>query len=245
MSPKKQKFHHNLASSVLEREDNSIDQLLTTLRNFTDPFKEDGNELFNLVTKVIMPKKVRNNICERGEIAKKLFETFVTDRIKMNRVNLWSPMKRRKLLTWKDSEKVLKLSCKDKVIELKEDRSLFARLIAVCKSRPEINIKEVIGQYEFSVAPRSLFAPDGTMLHCSAESALMTILVKLDGKSEQRTTTGPQISANESVNMEPSSQMRVAVVNAMTELQPLRMPDVALHKPELTENKLRPCDLVI
>lgn len=102
-----------------------FDQSLTTLRNFTDPFKEDGNELINLVTKVIMPEKVKNDICERGEIGKKLFETLVTDRIKTNKVNLWSPMKRRKLLTWKDSEKVLKLSCKDKVIELKEDRSLF------------------------------------------------------------------------------------------------------------------------
>ena len=192
-----------------------------------------------------MPKKVKNDICERGEIRKKLFETFVIDRIKTNKVNLWSPMKRRKLLTWKDSENVLTLSCKDKVIELKEDRSLFARLMAVGKSRPDINIKEVIGQYEFSVAPRSLFTPDGTMLHCSAESALMTILVKLGGESEQRTTTGPQISANESVNMEPSSQMRVAIVHAMTELQSLGKPDVALHKPELTENNLRPCDFAI
>lgn len=127
-----------------------------------------------------MPEKGKNDICERGEIGKKLFETLVTDRIKTNKVNLWSPMKRRKLLTW--NEKVLKLSRKDKVIELKEDRSLFAKLMAVCKSRPEINIKEVIGQYEFSVAPSSLFAPDGTMLHCSAESALLTILVKLGGE---------------------------------------------------------------
>ena len=29
----------------------------------------------------------------------------------------------------------------------------------------------------------------------------------LDGETEQRTTTGPQISANERVNMEPSSQL--------------------------------------
>ena len=58
-----------------------------------------------------MPEKVKNDICERGEIGKKLFETLVTDRIQTNKVNLWSPMKRRKLLTWKDSEKVLKL-CK-------------------------------------------------------------------------------------------------------------------------------------
>ena len=116
--------------------------------------------------------------------------------------------------------------------------------MAVSKSRPEIN-REVIGQCDFSVVPRSLFAPDGTMLHCSAESALITILVKLGGKSEQRTTTGPQISANESVNMEPSSQMRVAVVDIMTELQSLGKLDVALHKPELTENNLRSCDFVI
>ena len=34
------------------------------------------------------------------------------------------------------------------------------------------------------------------------------------GESEQRATTGPQISANERVNMEPSSQLRVAVVDA-------------------------------
>ena len=38
----------------------------------------------------------------------------------------------------------------------------------------------------------------------------MTILVKLialDDESEQRTTTGRQISANERINMEPSSQL--------------------------------------
>ena len=31
----------------------------------------------------------------------------------------------------------------------------------------------------------------------------------------QRATTGPQIRANENVNMEPSSQLRVAVVDAI------------------------------
>ena len=61
-------------------------------------------------------------------------------------------------------------------MELKEDRSLFARMLVVCKSRPDINLKESIGKYEFSVVPRFLFAADGTMLHCSMKSKLMTIL---------------------------------------------------------------------
>ena len=36
-----------------------------------------------------------------------------------------------------------------------KDRSLFARMMMVYKSRPEIDIKETVGQYEFSVVPRS------------------------------------------------------------------------------------------
>ena len=43
----------------------------------------------------------------------------------------------------------------------------------------EIDIKEAIGLYEFTVVPRSMFSPDGTMLRCSAKSALMSILEKL------------------------------------------------------------------
>ena len=36
----------------------------------------------------------------------------------------------------------------------------------------------------------------------------------LGGVSEQRVTTGPQVGANERVNMEPSSPLQVALVDA-------------------------------
>ena len=88
-------------------------------------------------------------------------------------------MKKHKLGMWKDMGKKMKLFVGDKVLELQEDRSLFARIVVVCKSRPEINLKEAIGQYEISVVPRSLFAADGTMHHCSMKSSLMTILETL------------------------------------------------------------------
>ena len=38
----------------------------------------------------------------------------------------------------------------DKVVELKEDRSLFARLMMASKSRPDVDIKEAVDLYEFS-----------------------------------------------------------------------------------------------
>ena len=49
----------------------------------------------------------------------------------------------------------MRASLKDKVVELQEGSNLFARLMMVAKSRPEIDIKEAIGQHEFSVVPRS------------------------------------------------------------------------------------------
>ena len=52
-------------------------------------------------------------------------------------------------------------------------------MMVVRKSRPEIDIKEEIGTYEFSVVPRSMFVLGGTMLRCSCKSALMNILEKL------------------------------------------------------------------
>ena len=86
-------------------------------------------------------------------------------------------MKKRKLQTWKSNRKVIKVKTVERVVELKEDRSLFAHLMMVSKSRPDIDIKEAIGLYEFTV-PRALFDSDGIMMHCSCKSMLMHILEK-------------------------------------------------------------------
>jgi hypothetical protein len=125
-------------------------------------------------------------------------------------------MKKTKLLTWRSNGKKVKVPLKDKVIELTEDRNLFARLMMVAKSRREIDIKEAIKQYEFSVVPRSLFASDGTMLHCSMKSALLAILEK---------SVLPDASANNN-KIPPSSlpEMTVSVVDGMAELQSLDKP---------------------
>ena len=81
----------------------------------------------------------------------------------------------------------------------------------VCKSRTDIDIKEVIGLYEFTVVPRSLFASDGTMMHCSCKSTLMHILEKQSGES--------------STSSIGSSDVTVAILDSMAEVQLLDKPD--------------------
>jgi len=70
-------------------------------------------------------------------------------------VNLWSTIKKQKLQTWKTSGKVIKVKAADKILELKEDMSLFAHLKMVCKSQLERDIKEAVAVHEFSIDPRS------------------------------------------------------------------------------------------
>ena len=113
------------------------------------------------------------------------------------------------------------MATQDKVIELKEDRSLFARMMVVCKSRPEIDIKEAVGLYEFSVVPRSMFAADGTMFHCSTKSALMDILEKLPDRS-----TASNMEQDDSVLTETAdAPMKVSIVDGMAEVQAIEKPD--------------------
>ena len=150
-------------------------------------------------------------------MGRKLLEAFVNERIKSDKVNIWSKMKNRKLLSWRSNGKKLRVSLKDKVVELQEDRNLFAQLMMVAKSCPEIDIKEAIGQHEFSVVPLSLFANDGTMFHCSMKSTLKSILEKTNESLDTSRT-------DESVPSSASSFMTVAIIDGMAELPSLDKP---------------------
>jgi len=83
---------------------------------------------------------------------------------------------------------------KEELIELREDRSFYARMMMACQRRPYIDIKETIRVYEFALVARSMFTPDGSMLHNSSKGAVMAILERLppttpDQRGSDSTTT--------------------------------------------------------
>ena len=232
-SPKTAKHHHSLTNAVRSRQEKNIEQLATTIRTFTNPFLEEGSDLYNLATKVVMPEKTKEDLCQQSAIGKQLFGRFVEERIKSNKLSIWSTMKKRKLNTWKSTAKVVRVKANDIVVELKEDRSLFARMSMVCKSRPGIDVKEAIGKFEFNVVPKSMFASDGTMLHCSAKSVLMDILEKIDNRRH----TGGNTEQNDPTSAEiPAQQMNVSIIDGMAEVQALDKPDWVKHCSHLADH---------
>ena len=99
-------------------------------------------------------------------------------------------------------------------------------MMVVCQSRPEINLQEAIGMYEFSLVPRSLFAADGTMLHCSTKSALMSLIEK-----EAPTATSSDVPPDVSV-----VGKKVVIADGMAELQSLDKPAVITTCAHLAEH---------
>ena len=210
--------HHSFTTAVQSCHEKNIEQLVTTMQRFTNPFSEESTDLYNFVTKVVIPENVKKDVGEQSIIGKGLFGKFVEERIKTTKLSIWAPMKKRKLRTWKTVGKTVRVESQGKIIELKEDRALFARMMVVCKARPEIDIKEAVGVYEFSVVPRSMFSADGTMLHCSSKSDLMDILEKLPERPAAQDETGEMM-------VDAGMQMKVSIVDGMAELQALDKPD--------------------
>ena len=91
-------------------------------------------------------------------------------------------------------------------MKLKEDRSLFACLMMVYKSHPDIDIV-----YEFTVVLRSLFASEGTMMYCSCKNTLMHIIEKRSAESSTSYTGG--------------SDVKIATVHGIAKVRSLDKPD--------------------
>ena len=83
--------------------------------------------------------------CDQSVIGNRLLRTFVKERRQTAEKSIWDVVKKRKLLSWKTTWKTVRVAANNKIIELKEDRCLFVRMMIICKSRLEIDIKEALG----------------------------------------------------------------------------------------------------
>jgi len=60
-----------------------------------------------------------------------------------------------------------------------ETKDLYGRLMFLARSSNDIKQKEAIGNHEFTLTPRAVYAPDGTILWCMNKSMLIHLLNKL------------------------------------------------------------------
>ena len=155
--------HHDLVGTKAKRMKENVEKLCNVIKEHGDPFESTEEGLFNLLTQAFMTKKAEHDTLKRDELGQEAFEKF-TVRLDGNEY-VWSRLTKLKLLTFKNSNKTLKITTEQgKVVALKEERNLLQRFIIIARSRPELNLEECVGEFEFGLVPRSLFSADGSLL---------------------------------------------------------------------------------
>ena len=170
--------HHESSPRFAKNQDTQVMKLRKEISKHMNPFSTDSDNLVTIVTQSVMPQTVTQDMVNAEQIGLSKHVSFVENRIASNVENIWAPMKKTNLSVWKSVNKKTKLKVANQIVELKSERSLFARLVVVAKSRPEIDIKDSIGKFEFTTFPRSLFDGSGNLLAMTNKSQLLNIIEK-------------------------------------------------------------------
>ena len=204
--------HHDLSDAKLKRYEENVGKLREVLK-VNDPFIIEDDELINIVTRAIMPEVVKQAVIQRDSVGEEMFEKFVQERLVNLELNVWSPMKKANLKTWKTARMVKKSKKAVAVTAIKNERALFARFLVVILSRPDLDLKKSISEFEFAEYPHSLFTFDGILRSCVAKSKLMTILERLPDQQQL-------VVAQE----EQTQHGRVTIIDAMAVVQSMGKP---------------------
>ena len=106
-------------------------------------------------------------------------------------------------------------------LENYESGHLRKKEVEYVAQRPKIDIKNANGLNEFSAVPRSLFAADGTMFHCTKKSLLMSTLKDLL-RNQPVNITSIQDTSDDGSGSQAAVRMRADIVDGMAEVQSMK-----------------------
>ena len=225
--------HHEISRSTINRQEQNIQKMKSVMLT-CNPFTQEDGTLKNFVTNAVMPENVQKDILRSTSVGQDSYNKFVEDRI-VGPKNLWDKMNKVKRLTWTDAAKPVKIVIPSKVIELKQTRSLFSRLLIVARTRDELDLEDLIGRDELSCLPRSIFSSDGSLLPCTDKSKLMALLESLP-TSETPAEVNPESEPTPSEDL--NGQAEVTHSSMDTSKVEIRNVEMDMVQAEVTADQL-------
>ncbi|KAH3861014.1 hypothetical protein DPMN_023940 [Dreissena polymorpha] len=137
-----------------------------------NPFAAEGDQLYNFITHAYVSQEYVPQILNIDDTGQKLYKDYVAERINGD-VSLWAPVKKQNNKNYMSGNLKQTVKILDQSVDLKETKDLCGRLMVLATSNRDIDQKNAIGNYEFTLTPRALFAPDGSILPCNDQSNLI------------------------------------------------------------------------
>ena len=146
--------HKELAPSRIKTDIEAVDRVINLCENvFKNPW--DEGELISLSTGLEATADIKDNLLKAKEVGLKGCQEFIDTRGSANpELDFFDPLPKSKMKTFKDLKKVVKVNVKDRLIPLKMDRNLFARMALAGQFR-KIDLKTVF-TYPLGAMPWSL-----------------------------------------------------------------------------------------
>ena len=142
-------------------------------------FSEISSPFMNIITGQIYSDQITEDMLCFEKTGNMVYKQFINELLKPNSTkSIHEPLKKVMLNTCKSAIKPKKLKINDKTKELRGNCNLFARC-ALIRGQRDIDMKVVVGDYELTDYPKSLFSSDGSLLDGSkSKSEAVTELLK-------------------------------------------------------------------
>ncbi|XP_041981090.1 uncharacterized protein LOC121736526 [Aricia agestis] len=183
---KNQDITSELKSSRIRKSHQQVEKFTRTLQQYMNPFDNslDADKLYNITTGEAAAQNITDfllNVESRGETLRNNFITEVEER----HARFNEPIKKNPVFTFSTVKKKKKVVLGGKVQELRLQRDLFGRLLALSLEK-KISIEKVLC-YPITPMPLSLCHMDGT-INKTDKSALMRDLEKKIESTEPEST---------------------------------------------------------
>ena len=125
-----------------------------------------------MITHAYVPDEFVEQILNANDTGQNMYGDYVAERINGN-ISLWAKVTKIGNTMFMSGNKTTTIKLRDNTVDLEETNDLYVRLM-IQKSTRDIDQTGAIGNHEFTLTPRSLFSPDGSVLRCTDTSKLIS-----------------------------------------------------------------------
>lgn len=166
----KSSVHQEATPSRLKRDEEDVQSLISTTRDWANPFVADEEGMFNLSCGARAPADVQEDLL----IAERKGATACSDFIRTRLVHLetgfYDTLPKMKLKTLQSLVIKKKVKTANGIVQLRADKALFARLAVLAQNRA-MDMRVVMG-YPLGPLPWSLALPDGSLVKTNKSKLL-------------------------------------------------------------------------
>lgn len=136
-------------------------------------------DLRNLVNYSVPSSEICKNVLDRDKTGIELVKVFREERMmEKSTTPFWSTLPRKNLKLFSDTE--IKINSTQKLVtSIRKEKQLYARMLAISRTRPELCPDKVIGDYEFTNIPPSNFLTDGRIITPKSNAQLIKLIQKM------------------------------------------------------------------